>query len=92
MKNENKTNTYVKNQECSACEWHYALSQDDHFRLEIIGNALLGVAELTERLPLETDPEVSSTNLGSLFRVFAKEVGGVLTSTPLAQTAETKAA
>jgi len=71
---------------------HYALSQNDHFRLKTISNALLGVAALTERHPSESDPEIASENLSSIFRLMASSVEDVLTAAPLARHITTKKA
>jgi len=64
---------------------HYALSQNDHFRLKTISDAMLGVAALAQRQPSESDPEICSDHLSSIFRAFAGGLDNVLAAAPLSR-------
>ncbi|MDK4808022.1 MAG: hypothetical protein OC190_15950 [Novosphingobium aromaticivorans] len=64
-------------------DMHYAMSEDDQYRLDQIKVGLATIGNLIEELPLEDIPEIDAPSIAALFRVFAYGVEGVLNSAPI---------
>lgn len=68
----------------SVANLHYALSEDDQFRLRNLRHAMLGAAVLAERNPGQDDAELGGTQLAALLWLFSDTCDRILVATPLA--------
>lgn len=64
---------------------HYALSEEDQFRLKSLNGAMLAVATLADGNPGDYGEELQLDHLAGLMRVFARELDNIVVDAPFAR-------